>query len=68
MDRYCVNTQQQQTGEHEVHKVTCTWAPALYNQRDLGYHYTCTSAVAEAKKYYYSVDGCYFCSLACHTR
>lgn len=69
MARYCVNTEPQNTGEHEVHNVdTCHRLPHASNRRDLGNHATCHSAVTSAKKLYTSVDGCAYCSPACHSR
>ena len=68
MDRYCVNDQPQTTGEHEVHKESCTHGPSSQNRTDLGYFSNCREAVAKAKTIHNNVDGCYFCAKECHTR
>jgi hypothetical protein len=68
MDRYYVNDQPQPTGEHEVHKESCTHGPSSQNQKYLGEFSNCKAAVAEARKIYDEVDGCYFCAKECHTR
>lgn len=70
MAKYCVNTNPQSTGEHEVHNVTsgCRYLPDPSNRRQLGDHANCHSAVAAAKVHYTNVDGCFYCSKACHAR
>jgi hypothetical protein len=70
MAKYCVNTNPQPTGEHEVHNITagCRHLPNPSNRRQLGEHATCHGAVAAAKAHYTKVDGCFYCSKACHTR
>ncbi|KKO44796.1 hypothetical protein WG68_13200 [Arsukibacterium ikkense] len=71
MARYIVNKNAQSTGEHEVHNVnTCQYLPNVENQISLGEHATCQSAVQEAYRKFpgYKFDGCYYCSLSCHTR
>jgi hypothetical protein len=66
MSSYYVNKNAQPNGDHEVHEAGCAWMPAAENRIYLGEHSNCASAVREAKKYYGQVDGCYFCSNACH--
>lgn len=41
--------------------------PEEENRIYLGNFTYCSSAVAEANKYYDQVNGCYFCASACHT-
>lgn len=70
MPHYCVNRNaQDESGDHEVHDLAsekgCLPDPA--NRMDLGYHSSCSGAVAAAKKYYDDVNGCYYCANACHT-
>lgn len=65
---YYANKNAQTTGEHEVHKSDCSYLPDSTNRLHLGDHASCQSAVQEAKKHYTNVDGCYFCSHACHKR
>jgi hypothetical protein len=67
MDLYYVNKQAQQNGDHEVHKSNCSYLPAKENQLYLGTFDDCHDAVREARKYYSQVNGCYWCSRACHT-
>jgi len=66
MDSYYVNKNAQPNGDHEVHKESCIFLPETGNRIYLGYFSTCQEAVKEARKYYNQVDGCYFCSPACH--
>jgi hypothetical protein len=68
MAKYYVNENPQPTGEHEVHKEGCSYLPEYPNKKYLGDFSKCEEAVNEAKKYYNSVDGCYYCSNECHTR
>lgn len=70
MPRFCVNKNAQATGEHEVHNLDrhCNRLPLPHNQLHLGAHPNCQSAVLEAKKHYFNVDGCYYCASECHTR
>ena len=68
MTRYYVNRNAQETGEHEVHKETCNRLPDLVNRIDLGSHSTCQQALAAAKKHFSNVDGCAWCSSACHKK
>lgn len=67
MPLYYVNTKAQSNGDHEVHTGTCTWLPSSDNRIYLGTFDNCKPAVKEAKKHYGQVDGCYYCSNACHT-
>jgi len=70
MPDYCVNKNAQSgSGDHEVHDVSasCPYVPSLVNQLALGWHATCTSAVAEATKTYPDSNGCFYCARACHT-
>ncbi len=69
MPKYYVNMNAQPTGEHEVHVNGCSEGAKAYNQRDLGIHLSCSSAVAEAMRIgYRTADGCKICSKPCHTR
>lgn len=67
MARYYVNKNAQPNGDHEVHKEDCNWLPAARNRIYLGEFASCQPAVREAKRYYLQVNGCYYCSHACHT-
>lgn len=67
MARYYVNKNAQDNGDHEVHKVGCSFLPMEENRIYLGDFDTCGPAVLEARKYFSQVNGCYFCSNPCHT-
>lgn len=66
--RYYVNTSPQPTGEHEVHTQNCPHPPNPENRHYLGDFSHCQQAVAEARRHYTQVDGCYYCSNDCHKR
>ena len=68
MANYYVNMNPQPSGDHEVHKEGCSFMPAEENRKYLGSFDNCHDAVQEAKKYYPTTDGCYYCSPECHTR
>lgn len=68
MANYCVNKNAQSTGEHEVHNYNCSFLPDAANRIFLGDFASCGPAKQEARKYYSYVDGCYYCSPACHTK
>lgn len=68
MEKYYVNQQSQSNGDHEVHKDTCVFFPAIENKILLGEFHNCWEAVAAAKKHYVQVNGCYACSRECHTQ
>ncbi|WES96263.1 hypothetical protein P2W68_15570 [Chryseobacterium arthrosphaerae] len=67
MKKYYVNTKAQNNGDHEVHNEYCTYLPSSENRRYLGMFSSCKESVKEAKKYYTKVNGCYYCSVDCHT-
>lgn len=67
MTRYYVNKNAQSNGDHEVHTSGCSYLPAPENRQYLGEFASCRGAVQEARKYYSQVDGCFYCSNACHT-
>lgn len=67
MPRYYVNKNAQSNGDHEVHKSGCSFMPSEENSLYLGAFDSCQPAVRKAKEYYYQANGCYYCSIACHT-
>ena len=74
MPSYIVNRNAQfDSGDNEVHIVPRSSCPSPRypepeNQEPLGSHPSCQSAVQEAKRRgYRNANGCYYCSLACHT-
>jgi hypothetical protein len=72
MSKYCVNSEPQPTGEHEVHNLDagCPTLPAPEHRIALGEHPNCQSAVAAAAARLWpeEVDGCFHCALPCHTK
>ena len=73
MPNYIVNRNAQANGDNEVHvtpRSACSSPlyPAPENQEALGFHASCHGAVAVAKaRGYRRANGCYYCSLPCHT-
>ena len=67
MAHYYVNMNAQANGDHEVHEAGCAWLPKPENRIYLGDYLLCATAVSKAREYYSQVNGCYFCSRACHT-
>ena len=67
MAQYYVNKNGQPNGDHEVHTIGCSFLPAAENRISLGDFFDCSEAVTAARKHYAQVNGCYFCSNACHT-
>lgn len=64
---YYVNKNAQPTGEHEVHKLYCSYLPETGNRIYLGIFINCEDAIKEAKKFYDNIDGCFYCTNECHT-
>ncbi|TAX37119.1 hypothetical protein ELI06_23645 [Rhizobium leguminosarum] len=68
MASYYRNRNAQLNGDHEVHRSDCYYLPIAANQHYLGEFNSCFEAVATAKAYDLTADGCAYCSPACHTR
>ena len=71
MAKYVVNKNAQSDGYHEVHnEETCNHLPEPHNRVSVGNYNSCSSAVAACKNENtsFKIDGCYYCSNACHTR
>jgi len=68
MDKYYVNQNAQNNGDHEVHKEGCSYMPLSQNRTYLGEHSSCHGAVRKAKETYRQSNGCYYCSKDCHTQ
>ena len=64
---YYVNKNAQANGDHEVHKDGCEYLPTINNRIHLGDFTNCRDAVLTARTYYRRVNGCFYCSRACHT-
>jgi len=71
VDQYIINKNSQSNGDHEVHNKTkgCSYLPALENQIVIGNFSNCQQAVTQAKSSWPNnrINGCYWCSTACHT-
>ena len=67
MAYYYVNRNAQSNGDHEVHKVGCSFLPQESNRIYLGDYTSCSAAVRKAKTHFTQVNGCYYCSNPCHT-
>lgn len=71
MPRFIINKNAQANGDHEVHNATigCSYMPQQANQVDLGTHLSCAGAVTNAKSKWpgLRINGCYYCSISCHT-
>ena len=69
MPDYCINTNQQSNGQHEVHNIdTCTRLPLREHRLRLGSHNNCHEAVKVAKNTYnnINIDGCAYCCPDCN--
>ena len=66
MERYCVEDSIDINlgNQHKVHKEGCPVFPK--QATDLGLHPNCSSALINARQYYFRVDGCKFCNPDCH--
>lgn len=68
MANYYVNKNKQPNGDQEVHRDNCSFMPDPINRIYLGVFDSCHEAVRAARKHYRQVNGCYYCSNACHTQ
>ena len=68
---YYLNQNQQDNGDYEVHIINCLHGALPQNQIQLGWFTGCSGAVAEARRRFPDIasliNGCYYCSNACHT-
>lgn len=62
---YYVNNEAQANGDHEVHKLGCSFIP--WDTTLLGQFSNCAEAIEEAKKSFRHPIGCFYCSNKCHT-
>lgn len=66
--KYYVHTLTDNQNDHEVHTENCSRLPLEANRKYLGEFSSCQPAVQAARNLGYSrVNGCYWCSNACHT-
>lgn len=69
MKKYYINNNRQDNGDYEVHAERCAFFP-VQDYTYLGEFFNCGDAVSEAKMRFplrYRINGCYFCSINCHT-
>ncbi|PPA69338.1 hypothetical protein C4B60_16200 [Jeotgalibacillus proteolyticus] len=68
MKKYILNLTALSNGYFEVHEEGCTYGTRQKRER-LGYHSTCASAVRMSKVIhpFKKINGCIYCSYACHT-
>lgn len=66
LNNYYVNKEDQNNGDHEVHKDYCVRLPSTENRLFLGIFSTDQEALKEAKKYYKNADGCAYCCPSIH--
>lgn len=52
---------QLKTGEHTIHKNTCSRKPKEKNIKELGNFEDARVAIAESRKYYSCINGCSYC-------
>jgi hypothetical protein len=62
MAKYYIRLSEDLNGCHPVHKCGCPFIPDEGNRIPLGNKSDWRHAMAEAKKYYSNVNGCYFCN------
>ena len=67
MEKFCVNKNEQDNGDHEVHR-RCVRLPEPESQEYLGELPDSYSAVREAKRRHpdWNVNGCYYCCPESH--
>lgn len=68
MPHYIVDRNAQANGDHEVHLSGSVWSclPAEADQRELGSHDGCASALRIARLFYGKANGCARCAVSCH--
>ena len=68
MPHFIVNRDADAHGDHQVHDRNSVWGclPAEADQRELGAHDECASAVRLALLFYPQVNGCARCTVTCH--
>ncbi|MTI20473.1 hypothetical protein E1176_05510 [Fulvivirga sp. RKSG066] len=64
---YYINKNEQNNGDHEVHKIGCSWLPDKENRIELGNFNNCYAALSAAKEKFPQANGCYHCSRECYT-
>ncbi len=64
---YFVDEFPQENGDHEVHRFRCEHMPPPSARIYVGECYTCRDALRMARQHRRQVNGCRYCSKACHT-
>lgn len=67
MYKYYVNDNEQNNGDHEVHRDGCSYLPLIVSKTYLGLFDNAKPAVEQAKKYYSQSNGCATCSPEANT-
>lgn len=67
MYNYYVNDNEQNNGDHEVHRNGCSYLPLIVSKTYLGMFVNAVPAVQAARKYYVQVNGCAYCSPEANT-
>ena len=67
MYHYYVNDNEQNNGDHEVHRNGCSYLPLIVSKTYLGMFMNAIPAVQEARKYYVQVNGCAYGSPEANT-
>jgi len=69
MPFYAINLNAQSgSRDNEVHERTCSYIRQSRDLKELGFHYSCHEAVADAKRQgHHNADGCYYCCRPCNT-
>ena len=66
--KFYLNKSTTNSNQHLVHKAFCDLLPSDSSRIELGEHYSCESALEEAKKHFDDSNGCYHCAILCHTK
>lgn len=62
MNHYYVNDNAQaDSGQHEVHKDSCSYLPIIRSKTYLGIYVYSSEALKKAKTIYVTADGCAYC-------
>lgn len=59
--RYYLNINKNEKGLHELHSENCFFVPIRQRRIDFGWFENSKEALAEARKYYPNISGCYWC-------
>ena len=68
LKKYYISKNARSNGDHEIHAELCMFLPQVDNRQFLGKFISCTDAMVEAKKHYFSANACKRCSENCRTQ